>query len=129
MRASSVIYILLVIAGLAILCWPEQDNLILVQVSEHHGPSRLDTAGLLLMTIGYVPLAVISFRRYRGVQSRLTPRVANVLVVSYFVSLAIIAAALLTNHEILLWIAVAVATSSQLVLTGTALMSDGNSAK
>ncbi|MGC3948282.1 MAG: hypothetical protein QM762_27875 [Chryseolinea sp.] len=123
MSRSPVLYIILVIAGLIVLAWPEQDNVMLVQVARRHGPSRLDLIGLLLMAIGYVPLAVITFRRFPEVKKRLTPRVANILVVAYFVSLSIIAIALFANQEALLWFAVAVAAISQFVLTGIALSS------
>lgn len=127
MRSSSVLYIVLVILGLAVLSWPERDNVMLIQVAKHHGPSRMDVIGLLLMAIGYVPLAVITSRRFPRVQRRLSPRIANILLVAYFVSMTIVAIALIADQEVLLWFAVAIATISQIVLTSTALVSQKES--
>lgn len=123
MRSSPALFVILIVGGLGVLIWPEQDNLMLVQLAPHHGPSRLDTIGLLLMACGYVPLVIITVRRFRRVKQRLSSGITNSLVVAYFVSLGAIAIALYVNREFLLWVAVAIATTCQLLLTGTALMS------
>jgi len=50
------IYLLLIVAGLFVLAWPEENDQMMIQFSETHGPSALDLIGLLMLFIGYISL-------------------------------------------------------------------------
>ena len=59
------IYFLLIIVGLVVLAWPEQDDQMMIQFSETHGPSSLDLAGIVILLGGYVPLILPAITKIR----------------------------------------------------------------
>ena len=52
------IYFLLIVVGLVVVAWPEQDDHMMIQLSEMHGPSALDLIGLAMIFAGYIPLII-----------------------------------------------------------------------
>lgn len=110
------IYLALVLVGLVVLCWPEKDNLMLVQFSETHGPSRLDSIGLLFIMIGYTPMVVTVIRRFQFIQSRLGKARTIYLIATSFLFSGMIGLALNLGSDALLWVSVAISSLSQAVV-------------
>lgn len=102
--------------GLIVLAWPEEDNLMMVQFSKSHGPSRLDLVGIAIILLGYFPLIVPVFTRFAKVQQVLGIGIARTLVAVALTCGVLIAVGLEIGSELLLWTAVAGATVSQGVL-------------
>jgi uncharacterized membrane protein len=50
------VYFALLILGLIVLAWQEQDNIMMIQFSETHGPSKIDVAGIVIIMMGYLPM-------------------------------------------------------------------------
>lgn len=100
-------------AGLIILSWPEESNIMLVKFSETHGPSRLDSIGLLLIMTGYLPMILMVVKRFKHIRSQRGKTKAVVLATISVVALIMIVIALNISNDIVLWISVAISTISQ----------------
>lgn len=110
------ICISLLIAGLVVLAWPEEDNVMMIQFSGMHGPSGLDLIGLGIILAGYFPIIIPVFTRFTVVQQSIGKRLASYLVATCCLFSVLIAAGLLVESEPLLWSSVAVAAGAQAVL-------------
>lgn len=120
-------YPILLILGLVVLSWPEENNLMMVKFSETHGPSGLDTIGLLLIMIGYVPLILMVIKRFRYIRNKRGKTMPIALTVISIVALIMIAIALNISNDLVLWISVAISTICQSFLVYDALTWDRNS--
>jgi hypothetical protein len=110
------IYLILIAVGLFVLAWPEQDNLMLIKISETHGPSRLDTAGIVILLAGYVPMVIQVIKRLNSINNTIgKPKSVALMLISLFF-LVMIAIALYFSIEPLLWVSVAISTISQVIL-------------
>jgi hypothetical protein len=101
---------------LAVLAWPEQNNLMLIKLSETHGPSKLDTIGLCILMIGYVPMIVQVIRRLSSIFNVVGKRTCISLILISLFGLMLIALSLHFSFELLLWVSVAISTISQALL-------------
>lgn len=110
------IYLILIAVGLFVLAWPEQDNLMLIKISETHGPSRLDTAGIVILLAGYVPMVIQVIKRLNSINNTIgKPKSVALMLISLFF-LVMIAIALYFSFEPFLWVSVAISTISQVIL-------------
>lgn len=111
-----IVYLFLILAGLIVLAWPEENNLMMVKLSESHGPSTLDLVGIAIIFLGYVPLMVPVFTKFSVIQQAIGKQVSISMVVAIVFFSAMIATGLLIESEILLWTSVALSTSLQAIL-------------
>ena len=110
------IYLTIVLVGLIILCYPEQDDTMLIEFSTKHGPSRLDLLGIFILMIGYIPMIIRVVWRYNVIVSTLGKTKTVFLISLTILSLTMIPIALNFSFEPLLWIAVGISTVAQAVL-------------
>ena len=118
------VYLAILLCGLAVLAWPEQDNLMYIKLSETHGPSKLDLAGLVIIAMGYAPMIKEVFKKRSHIQERLGSNLMRSAVVLSLLSIGMIAAALYLGNEILLWISVGVSTLAQGLLVFKAFQAE-----
>ena len=62
------IYLLLIVMGLIVLAWPEQDDQMMIHFSETHGPSGSDFIGVLILFAGYIPLIIPVVTKFSLIQ-------------------------------------------------------------
>jgi len=110
------VYLIIVLAGVIILCYPEQDDSMVVELSEKHGPSRLDLLGIFILMIGYIPMIVRVIMRYNVIVSTLGELKSVFLIVLSILCLIMISVALSFSYEVLLWVFVSVGTVLQAIL-------------
>jgi hypothetical protein len=110
------VYLIIVLAGVIILCYPEQDDSMVVELSEKHGPSRLDLLGIFILMIGYTPMIVRVIMRYNVIVSTLGKLKSVFLIVLSILCLILISVALSFSYEVLLWVFVSVGTVLQAIL-------------
>ena len=110
------IYLLLIVVGLVVLAWPEQDDQMMIQFSETHGPSALDFVGLLILFGGYIPLIIPVVTKFSLIQHVAGKIFSKLLAAITIMSSLLIVMALVVDNEILLWITVATSTSAQAIL-------------
>jgi uncharacterized protein YjeT (DUF2065 family) len=110
------IYLVLIIIGLVVLAWPEQDDQMMIQLSKAHGPSTLDLIGLAIIFSGYVPLITPVFTKFSHIQQLAGKFFSRLLVFIAFACSLLIVRALVIDSEILLWTAVTISTSTQAIL-------------
>ena len=115
-NSKIVVYIVFVLVGLVVLAWPEEKNLMMVQLSESHGPSMLDSVGLAIIFLGYVPMVIKVFRNFPTILSHIGRKNAIVLIAVIAISGAFIPIALINGSDMLLWISVAVCTIAEGIL-------------
>jgi hypothetical protein len=110
------VYIALVVVGVIVLAWPEEDNLMLVQFNESHGPSMLDSIGLAFIFAGYLPMVLQVIRNFSSILSRIGKATTIILGVTIIVSGICIPLALTNGSDLLLWSSVIVCTLGESVL-------------
>jgi uncharacterized membrane protein YidH (DUF202 family) len=111
-------------AGLVVLSWPEESNMMLVKFSETHGPSRLDSIGLLLIMTGYLPMIFMVAKRFKNISRQRGKTKPVVLAIISVLALIMIAIALNLSNDVVLWISVAISTASQSLLLYDAFARD-----
>jgi len=114
------IYFALLVLGLIVLAWPEENNLMIVQFSETHGPSKTDLAGILIIMMGYLPMIKEVWKRSSWIKTNLGNRNWNILIGITITSLTAIALSLYAGNDTLLWISVLGAVIAQAVLVRVA---------
>ena len=107
------LYLVVIGAGLVVLSWPEENNLMMVKFSETHGPSTLDSIGLLMMMTGYIPMIFMVVKRFKYIKILRGKTKPIVLAVTSVAALIMIAIALNVSNDLVLWISVAIATIGQ----------------
>jgi len=110
------ICLLLIVVGLVVLAWPEQDDQMMIQFSETHGPSSLDIAGIVILLVGYVPLIFPAFTKFSTIQKSAGKIFSTLLIVAAVVCLLLIGVALVIGSDVLLWVAVTISTAAQATL-------------
>jgi hypothetical protein len=110
------VYIVLVIVGVIVLAWPEEDNLMLVQFNDSHGTSMLDSFGLAFIFAGYLPMVMQVIRSFSSVMSRIGKTTTIVLGVIILLSGICIGLALINQSDLLLWTSVAVCTLGESII-------------
>jgi hypothetical protein len=114
------IYFALLLLGLIVLAWPEENNVMMVQLSETHGPSKIDLAGILIIMMGYVPMIKEVWKKTSFIKATIGTRFWNLAVVVTFIAMASIIWSLYSQNDLMLWLSVALATLAQAILIGTA---------
>ena len=114
------IYCSLLSLGLIVLAWPEQNDLMMIQFSETHGPSKMDVAGILITMMGYVPMIKEVWKQFPKIKSNLGGRSWKILIAVTFIAMAGIVLGLYAGSDITLWISVIVAIIAQAVLVRVA---------
>lgn len=113
MKAVFWFYVALVAAGLVVLCWPEANSTMLIRLSEMHGPSAADLAGLIVLAAGYLPMIFTVAKRFKDIQ-RQTGNITPIVLTSVScMTLALIAVSLRLPNDYLLWASVTVSTCCQ----------------
>jgi len=110
------VYFALLMLGLAVLAWPEENNVMMIQLSETHGPSKIDLAGIAIILMGYVPMLKEVWKQYSLIKGILGERNLALLILLTLLSFAGIAWSLYAGNDITLWASVIVATLAQSVL-------------
>ena len=116
MKKTFWIYFAILIVGLVVLAWPEQDNVKLIQLSKTHGPSRIDFAGILIITAAYGAMAKMVWQSWNRLNQKLGRFNCYFLLTWSFISMVFIVAGLRLENDVVLWIAVALSTLVQGVL-------------
>lgn len=114
------VYCSLLSLGLIVLAWPEQNDLMMIQFSETHGPSKMDVAGILIIMMGYVPMIKEVWKQFPRIKSNLGGRSWKILIAVTFIAMAGIVLGLYAGSDITLWISVIVAIIAQGILVRVA---------
>jgi hypothetical protein len=110
------VYIVFVMVGVVVLAWPEEDNIMLVQFNENHGPSMLDSVGLAFIFAGYLPMVLQVIRNFSFVMSQIGKTTTIVLGGIILLSGICIGLALINQSDLLLWTSVAVCTLGESII-------------
>lgn len=110
------VYLAILITGLVILAWPEEDNQMMVRLSETHGPSGVDLSGIVIIMAGYIPMVLTVWRSSPTLLQQLGSRNWYILLALTFISILFIILGLYIANDIALWLAVAVSTIAQAVI-------------
>ena len=110
------VYFALLLLGLVVLAWPEENDVMMIKFSETHGPSKVDMAGILIIMMGYLPMAKEIWKQSSLVRESLGSRMWNLLLAVVFISMTTIAWSLYAGNDLTLWIAVTAAVLAQSVL-------------
>ncbi len=120
MKRTFWLYLLMIAFGLAAVAWPEADDLMYIQFSETHGPSKLDLAGLLVIMMGFLPMVKEVWKRRAYIRSKLGDSLWWVTVFLSTVPLCFVALGLYMGSDFLLWASVGVCMIAQGILIGIA---------
>jgi hypothetical protein len=110
------IYFALVILGLIVLAWPEENDVMMIQFSETHGPSKIDLAGILIIMMGYMPMLREVWKKSSFIKKNLGEKNWHLLIVMACVAITAIGWSLYVRNDITLWVSVIVAALAQAVL-------------
>ena len=114
------VYFALLVFGLVVLAWPEQDDLMMLQLSETHGPSKMDFAGIVIIMMGYLPMVKEVRKQSSEVKAYIGTRSWHILLGITLMSMSGIVWSLYSGNDLTLWICVAVATTAQAILVRVA---------
>jgi hypothetical protein len=110
------VYFALLILGLVVLAWPEEDGVMMIQLSDTHGPSKMDLAGILIILMGYVPMVKEVWKQSSSIKGSVGEKNWRLLILTTFTAMAAIAWSLYAANDVALWISVIVAILSQVFL-------------
>jgi len=114
------VYLALLLLGLLVLAWPEANDVMMIQFSESHGPSKIDLAGILIIMMGYAPMVKEVWKQSSEIKIYLGIRSWNILLGVTVTSMVGIAWGLYAGSDLMLWISVIVATIAQGILVRVA---------
>jgi len=114
------VYLALLLLGLIVLAWPEANDVMMIQFSETHGPSKVDLAGILIIMMGYLPMVKEVWKQSSEIKTYIGIRSWNILLVVTFISMTGIAWSLYAGSDITLWLSVIVAAIAQAILVRVA---------
>ena len=109
------VYFALLIFGLILLAWPEEDDVMMIEFSKTHGPSKLDLAGILIIMMGYLPMVKEVWKQSSFIKGTL-PKIWLLLILTTIIAMAGIVWSLYAANDITLWISVLLAILPQSVL-------------
>lgn len=125
MKRTFWLYLVMVVFGMLAVALPEADDLMYIQFSETHGPSKLDLAGLLILMMGFLPMVREVWRRRIYVHEKLGDGLWRTAVVLSTLPLAFVALGLYVASEFLLWTSAGVCILAQGLLIGIAFKQSG----
>ena len=114
------VYLALLLLGLLVLAWPEANDVMMIQFSETHGPSKIDLAGILIIMMGYTPMVKEVWKQSSEIKIYLGIRSWNILLGVTVTSMVGIAWGLYAGSDLMLWISVIVATIAQGIIVRVA---------
>ena len=114
------IYFALLLFGLIVLAWPEENNVMMIQLSETHGPSKMDLAGILIIMMGYLPMVKEVWKKTSSIKATIGAKFWGLAVAMTFIAITSIAWSLYVGSDMMLWLSVVVAALAQAILVGTA---------
>jgi len=114
------VYLALLLLGLLVLAWPEANDVMMIQFSDSHGPSKIDLAGILIIMMGYAPMVKEVWKQSSEIKIYLGIRSWNILLGVTVTSMVGIAWGLYAGSDLMLWISVIVATIAQGILVRVA---------
>src|SRR5688572_28579449 len=117
------VYLALLLLGLIVLAWPEANDVMMIQFSETHGPSKIDLAGILIIMMGYLPMVKEVWKQSSEIKTYTGIKSWNILLVVTFISMAGVAWCLYTGSDLMLWMSIIVATIVQGILVRVAYRS------
>jgi hypothetical protein len=110
MYISRWILFIIFLAGLIILLLPDKGSPV-ISLTQIHGPSFLDLAGLGLMLASWLVSTIIFIKRWKQVIEKTGRNISFLLLILYLFSLFGITTALSLSVEWLLWTCVALASA------------------
>ena len=110
------VYFALLILGLIVLVWQEEDDVMMIQFSETHGPSKIDLAGILIIMMGYLPMVREVWKQSSVIKKSIGKKNWQLLLLMAAIALTAIGFSLYLGNEITLWGSVLVAVLAQAVL-------------
>ena len=110
------VYFALLVLGLLVLAWPEENDVMMIHFSETHGPSKMDLAGLLIIMMGYLPMLKEVWKQSSFIKVSIGEKNRQLLILVTFVAMATIAWSLYAGNDITLWVAVTAAVLAQGIL-------------
>ena len=110
------VYFALLILGLLVLAWPEENDVMMIQFSETHGPSKIDLAGILIIMMGYIPMLKEVWKQSSFIKKSLGKKNFHLLIVMASIAIIAIGWSLYVGNDITLWVFVIVAVLAQAVL-------------
>lgn len=116
MRSIFWIYLLIMVTGLAVLAWPEENNIMMIQLSETHGPSGLDMIGIAIIMAGYIPMGINVGKSSAMLRKKLGKKTLSLLLICIGLSFLNIALAIVFGNDTWLWIVVAITVILQGIL-------------
>ena len=114
------VYFALLILGLLVLAWPEENDAMMIRFSETHGPSKMDLAGILIIMMGYLPMLKEVWKQSSFIKIIIGEKNWQLLILITFIAMAAIAWSLYAGNDITLWVAVIAAVLAQGILVGIA---------
>ena len=114
------VYLALLLLGLLVLAWPEANDVMMIQFSDSHGPSKIDLAGILIIMMGYAPMVKEVWKQSSEIKIYLGIRSWNLLLGVTVTSMVGIAWGLYAGSDLMLWISVIIATIAQGILVRVA---------
>ena len=111
-----IIYLLLIGYRPCCTCLARRKHLMMIKLSEAHGPSTLDLIGIAIIFIGYIPLIIPLFTRFSTIQHSIGKQLSLIIVGAIVLFSSTIAIGLAIESEALLWTSVAITTLLQSVL-------------
>lgn len=110
------VYFALLVLGLLVLAWPEENDVMMLQFSETHGPSKIDLAGILIIMMGYVPILREVWKKSSFIKKSLGEKNWYLLIVMTLIAMTAIGWSLHVGNDIVLWVSVIIAVLAQAVL-------------
>jgi len=117
------VYFALLILGLIVLAWQEKNDIMMIQFSETHGPSKIDLAGILIIMMGYLPMVSEVWKQSSAIKKSIGKKNWHVLILTACIAITAIGWSLYVGNEITLWVSVLVAVLAQAVLVHIAYRS------
>ena len=110
------IYFALLILGVLVLAWPEENDVMMIKFSETHGPSKVDLAGIIIIMMGYIPMLKEVWKQSPFIKKSLGKKNFQLLIWMAFIAMIAISWSLYVGNDITLWVFVAAAVLAQAVL-------------
>jgi hypothetical protein len=98
MKREFWIYCAFVVLGIIVVALPDNDNR-LFSLSEKHGPSRLDIAGLVMVIVPWIMLTLSALRKWRIVLYTLGRRLVTVLIALSLVGLLVLVVSIRSESD------------------------------
>lgn len=103
----------MVVVGLLLLAWPEENDIMMIQFSHTHGPSKMDLVGILIIMFGYIPMVIEIWKRITHLKRKMGKLITLSLIALSFIASAAIVWSLYAENDAALWFSVSLSTIAQ----------------